>query len=71
MKYLTIVQDVGYGTPFERRKQYEQKRVEKAAEAVRDYNVQKHASSNTLSEEAALIVKDKKKAKDIKTRCVT
>ena len=61
------VQGIGFGTPSERRKQYEQHRVEKAKEAVREHNVKKHTISDN-SHETMLVTKDKKKAQDVKTR---
>ena len=66
-KFFFAVQGIGFGTPSERRRQYEQHRVEKAVEAVREHNVKKHTISDS-NHETMLVTKDKKKAQDVKTR---
>ena len=54
--YLLFSQGIGFGTPFEREKQYEQYRVHKAYEAVQEYTYKKHfATSDT-----ALVAKKKR-----------
>ena len=62
-----VMQGIGYGSPHERQKQYEQYRVHKAAEAVHEYTLKKHASPQ--DQEQALVTKDKRAAKQIKTKC--
>ncbi|XP_050419465.1 dnaJ homolog subfamily C member 28 [Patella vulgata] len=60
-QYLSF-EGIGFGSPSQRQKQYEQYRVWKAAA-----NVQEHRIQNLASEtETALVVQDKKHAKKIK-----
>ena len=59
-----MLQGVGFGTPGQRLKQYQQHKVMKAAEKVHNHRVQKWATST----ESALVVKDKTEAKKNKIR---
>ncbi|XP_054289079.1 dnaJ homolog subfamily C member 28 [Macrosteles quadrilineatus] len=58
---------VGVGTPTQRHKQYQKQRAATAVENVYSHRVTK-LQQDTLSEEQALVVKDKQRARNIKTR---
>ncbi|CAH0384953.1 unnamed protein product [Bemisia tabaci] len=58
----------GIGTPSERQKQHQKLRAATAVENVYSHRIAKLQSNESLSKEDSLIIKDKKKSKDIKTR---
>lgn len=59
---------VGVGTPAQRHKQYQKLRASSAVENVYNHRISKIQQTETLNDEQALVVKDKQRAKNIKTR---
>lgn len=58
----------GIGTPAQRHKQYQRLRASVAIDNVYNHRVTKIQEAETLDAEQALVVKDKQRAKNIKTR---
>lgn len=65
--YLSL-EGVGYGTPSERIKQYDKHRLTRATNRVNDFNLNKIRSTENLSHEKSLAIKDVNLQREIKTK---
>uniref|UniRef100_A0A1B6MQD0 J domain-containing protein n=2 Tax=Graphocephala atropunctata TaxID=36148 RepID=A0A1B6MQD0_9HEMI len=66
-QYLTY-DGFGAGTPSQRHKQYQKLRASTAIDNVFNHRISRVQEAESLNEEQALVVKDKQRAKNIKTR---